>query len=72
MYRIKGLSPERVPMKRHPGTVNSKPFAYAHPDDVIAVFDHAAVWIDGTAIEVKSRYGLPRGTFFVVNPEKAL
>jgi hypothetical protein len=40
-------------------------YAYAHPDDVVAVFDHPAVWIDGTAIQVKIRGGLPRGTFFV-------
>lgn len=40
-------------------------YACAHPDDVDAVLDHPAVWINGTAIQVKIRGGLPPGRFFV-------
>lgn len=43
----------------------SIPVAYAHPDDVIAVFDHPAVWINGTAIRVIGVSWQLRGSFVV-------
>ncbi len=44
------------------------PVAHAHPDDVLAVFDHDAVWIDGNAILVHSSSMERRGVFRVSVP----
>ena len=41
------------------------PVAYAHPDDVLAVFDHPAVWVNGTAIQVIGVSWQLRGLFVV-------
>ena len=41
--------------------------ALAHPDDVLAVFDHDAVWVDGNAIRVVGRSDIPRGVFRIVD-----
>jgi hypothetical protein len=43
----------------------SIPAAYAHPDDVDAVFDHPAVWVNGTAIQVIGVSWQMRGSFVV-------
>jgi hypothetical protein len=42
------------------------PVAQAHPEDVLAVFEHDAVWIDGNAMRVVGRSDIPKGTFCTV------
>jgi hypothetical protein len=48
----------------------STPVAYVHPsiphpDDVLAVFDHPAVWVNGTAIQVIGVSWRARGHFLL-------
>ncbi len=45
------------------------PVALAHPDDVLAVFEHDAVWIGGNAMLVLSDSLQTRGTFLVRLPD---
>ena len=45
--------------------MRATPVAYAHPDDVLAVFDHPAVWVNGTAIQVIGVSWQLRGLFVV-------